>query len=291
MKQILLILSFFIPFIGMSQTQSADSPIQFGVKYNGQKEIYPDYIYLTFVFGQNGGGTYELELYDSGGSFEYETNGSIAWEYTGSNTIEVSATIVGDRYLFNGNILDSNTIYISGWMTLTAEVKRVTQQPQNNYNNVNLTGYYCFWDDYRGKKSEGDNGTLTIVTNPNHYIGVKHKNNTTNISPNRSDHSRWSTRRGAIKVNLPDGVSIGENDEIICWETNGSSTDPDYRSVVLFAWNPSTHTLQCLRTGKRHLNGRTINDWYYFRTTDANAWSKIQPKIMSEIQYCGTRVE
>lgn len=169
--------------------------------------------------------------------------------------------------------------------------KNIKRPVQNNYNNIKLSGYYCFWNDYYGKKSEGDNGTLTVETRTNHYIGVMHKNNITNISPNRYKRIRWSTRRGAIKVNLPKGVAIGQNDKIICWETNGSSSDPDYRVVVLFAWNPSTHTLLCLRTVKRHWNGKTINDWYYFSTTEANVWSKIQPKIMSELPYCGTRIE
>ena len=173
--------------------------------------------------------------------------------------------------------------------------KDAKQPVQNNYDDVKLTGYYYFWDDYSGKASEGNNGTLTVVTRNNHYIGVEHgvDNNfeVTNISPERYNRVRWSTRRGAIKLNLPNGVAIGKNDEVICWELNGSSSDPGYRPVVLFAWDPSTHTLQCLRTVKRHWNGRTINDWYYFRTTDANAWSKIYSKIMSELPYCGTRLE
>lgn len=293
MKQILFILSIFIPFIGMSQTWSTSLPIQYGVKYIGHDVIYTADEYLTIVFEQNGGGTYELHLVyfdDAIDGFEDEAEkGSITWEYTGSNSLKVSIPDgTGKRFFYNGKILDNNTIKLDGWMKLVADVK---QPVQNNYDDVNLLGYYCFWNDYRGKKSEGDNGTLTIETRTNHYIGVMHKNNITNISPNRYKRIRWSTRRGAIKVNLPKGVAIGQNDKIICWETNGSSSDPDYRVVVLFAWNPSTHTLQCLRTVKRHYNGKTINDWYYFNTTEANAWSKIQSKIMSELPHCGTCIE
>jgi len=173
--------------------------------------------------------------------------------------------------------------------TATNENERSTSAP--DYGEIKFSGYTYHWNDFYRKSSESDNGSLTIETSPNHYIGVTHDFTVTNLSPNHKSKVKWSTRNGAIKVSLPKGVRISDNDEIICWEENGSSTYADYREVVLFIWNSSSNNLQCIRTTRRLGQGRILNDVDFFRTTDSSAWFKIKPKILYELPFCGTQIQ
>lgn len=192
----------------------------------------------------------------------------------------------GDYNLYEQSIEEDAFIKFIIYLEAISTKESLISTP--DYGEIKFSGYTYEWSDYYRSSHENDNSSLTVETQPSHYIAVKHGVNVTNLSPNRSG-VKWSTCNGAIKVSLPEGVSISDNDEIICWE-NGSSTDADYRSVVLFIWNSSSKKLQCLRTVRRHWDGRTLNDVFYFRTTDASAWSKIKPKLLHELPFCGTQV-
>lgn len=153
-----------------------------------------------------------------------------------------------------------------------------------------IPGYTYTWDDYRSNGHDRENGSLTIETRSNHYIGVSHNIGVTNISPNRKEKTKWSTRKGAIKISLPKGVSINNSDEIISWELNGNSTDPNFRQQVLFIYTPSTGKIQCINNTRRKWAGRTLNDVNYFRTINASAWPIIKSRIMAHLLYCGNEI-
>lgn len=195
--------------------------------------------------------------------------------------------------LFWCTIDDDPIIKLMKWLTQTA---RPTSSPSSSSVSssatTKLNGYMYSWNDYYGKANEKQNGAFSFRTDPSsHYIEVMFGNHVTNLSPAAYKKVRWSTRRGAIKVSLRGGVKINSDDEIITWEQNGTSSDPDYRKVVTFIWTPTTHQLQCLYTVRRHFNGRTINDYYYFRTTSSDVYSSIKARLMHELPHCGTRIE
>lgn len=160
-------------------------------------------------------------------------------------------------------------------------------QPALN-GDITLHGYTYKWDDYYGNSHERDNGTFTLeYRGKNHYLGANFNKHVTNITGSHKNRNRWTTRYGKIKINLPKGVKVNKNDEIICWEDNDSSGN---KTVVLFIWTPSTNQFQCVKTYDRYWDGRKLHDISYFRTTDATAWSKIQPVLMRELPYCATLV-
>lgn len=165
-----------------------------------------------------------------------------------------------------------------------------TEEPK--YGEIKLNGYFWQWDDYHGKSHDNENGYLKVKTlERNHYTEVGHRNNVTNLTDGAKSKTKWSTRYGAIKVNLPKGVKINSTDEVICWEKNApSSSNPNYRVQVLFAWNSSTNQLQCIRNTRRSWAGRTLNDVYYFRTIDASAWKKIKSMLLHQLPYIATQV-
>ena len=165
-----------------------------------------------------------------------------------------------------------------------------TEEPK--YGEIKLNGYFWKWDDYYGKSRENENGYLRLKTSErNHYTEVAHSINVTNLTDDDKSKTKWSTRYGAIKVNLPKGVKINSTDEVICWERNApSSSNPNYRVQVLFAWNSSTNQLQCIRNTRRSWAGRTLNDVYYFRTIDASAWKKIKSMLLHQLPYIATQV-
>ncbi|MDD6723455.1 MAG: hypothetical protein PUE10_06135 [Bacteroidales bacterium] len=165
-----------------------------------------------------------------------------------------------------------------------------TEEPK--YGEIKLNGYFWKWDDYYGKSRENENGYLRLKTSErNHYTEVAHSINVTNLTDDDKSKTKWSTRYGAIKVNLPKGVKINSTDEVICWEKNAPfSSNPNYRVQVLFAWNSSTNQLQCIRNTRRSWAGRTLNDVYYFRTIDASAWKKIKSMLLHQLPYIATQV-
>ena len=166
--------------------------------------------------------------------------------------------------------------------------KSSTTQAAQPSGDVTLSGYMYNWEDYYNKGSERQNASFSFRTGNNHYIGVKFGSHVTNLSPSRQKRVRWSTRYKAIPVTLPKGVKINRDDDIVCWEQNGTSSDPNYRSVVIFIWSPASRQLQCLYTVRRNF-GRTLNDYYYFRTT-TDAWPGIKATLLKELPYCGTQI-
>ena len=188
------------------------------------------------------------------------------------------------------------------------------QTPKNNnsssestltpkYGKVELRGYAYEreWHNSRGYvANENAKGTLNIRTlQSNHYIEIEHGcrercYSATNLVQKDKYRTNWSTRKGAIKISLPDGVTIGNNDEIICWEHNSDPnnlyTDHPSRGAVMFVYSPSTGKLQCVRTYECERGSRIIENMYYFVTTDASAWSKIKPMLLYNLPFCGNRI-
>lgn len=217
-------------------------------------------------------------------------------------TTPIKSVIVAGTEITIGNGVNTASQFLSMTNALNAKLnlpqifcykpqptsQTTIENPQ--YGDIKFSGYTYKWDDWNGKGHERENGSLTIQTRNSHYIGVHHDNNVTNISPKRKSLVKWSTRKGAINVKLPKGISIDAGDDILCWEQNGSSSDAGYRSTVLFIYKPASDTLHCLRLVKRHWSGRTLNDIHYFRTNDAAAWKQIKPRLMQELPYCGTRI-
>ncbi len=174
---------------------------------------------------------------------------------------------------------------------IIAKANEVIRKPNSNsrpsYGECVFHGYTYEWNDYHGRSHENNNGTLTLETRSSHYIGLKFNYTVTNIVP--KNNVKWSTRKGAINISLPKGVTIASNDEIISWENIGRSNGYDYRSVVLFIWSPATYNLQVVWATRRYWT-RWLNDVYYFRTTDSSVWDKIKPILLQELPYCGSRI-
>lgn len=159
---------------------------------------------------------------------------------------------------------------------------------QLGYGEFKLTGYLYDWNSASGKSREIENGTLTLEFGRNHYIGLEHGNQVTNLSPNRKSISNWSTRKGAIPISLPKGVTISNSDEIICWE----NFYDNYRNVVIFIYSLSSNRLQCFRTSReQYANSSNENiNVYYFSTMNASAWPKLKRTLLHELPYCSTRI-
>lgn len=109
------------------------------------------------------------------------------------------------------------------------------------------------------------------------------------IKPSNKSNINWTTRKGAIRISLPTqtGVSVGNNDEIICWE---DSENPMEIKKTMFIWSQSTGKLQCIQTIEFYFGSRIIENMYYFVTTDASAWSKIKPMLLYNLPFCGNRI-
>lgn len=159
------------------------------------------------------------------------------------------------------------------------------------YGEYKFNGYTWEWNDFYSKSHDRQNGQLTIELKSSHYIGVEHNNDITNISSSRKKRTRWATRKGAIKADLVNGLKIDTADEIIMYEVNGSSNDPNYRVVVSFIWKPTENTFYCIRNSRRRLYGKTINNIYYFRSSDSSIWPKIKEALLYELPNCGTRID
>lgn len=109
------------------------------------------------------------------------------------------------------------------------------------------------------------------------------------IKPSNKSNINWTTRKGAISISLPTqtGVSVGNNDEIICWE---DSENPLEIKKTMFIWSQSTGKLQCIQTIEFNFGSRIIENMYYFVTTDTSAWSKIRPMLLYNLPFCGNRI-
>lgn len=211
-------------------------------------------------------------------------------EFIGIKPPSTTSYSADDIYVLDFNGLTPNPK--TSFNKIIAKAKsELNSTSKATYGKIEFNGYTWEWDDYAGRSHDIQNGTLGIETKASHSVAVQYNSLVSYLSPAYKDKEkvRWTTRKGAINISLPNSVKINNDDEIICWEQNGSSDDPNYRTVTMFIWSPSTSQLQCVRTTRRTW-GRTLNDIYYFRTFDSSAWSKIKPKLLQELPYCGTQV-
>lgn len=203
-------------------------------------------------------------------------------------------------------VLAESYFWNDAFIQFMNDISNKKQMPKNNntstksstapkYGKVELPGYVYERTGYDSVVNEDAKGRLRVETTQTHYIEIGFGQYiVTNLAQTRKYRTNWSTRKGAIKISLPDGVTIGNNDEIICWECNSDPNDPytDHpsRGAVMFVYSPSTGKLQCVRTYESKWGSRIVENMYYFVTTDASAWSKIKPMLLHNLPFCGNRI-
>lgn len=203
----------------------------------------------------------------------------------------------------------STTVENDPLIKFMRSISNKKQSPKNNntstksstapkYGKVELPGYVYEREGYDSVVNEDANGILRVETTQTHYIeirfGCRERWLATNLAQTSKYRTNWSTRKGVIKISLPAGVTIGNNDEIICWECNSDPnnpyTDHPSRGAVMFVYSPSTGKLQCVKTYESKWGSHIVEDMYYFVTTDASAWSKIKPMLLYNLPFCGNRI-
>ena len=203
-------------------------------------------------------------------------------------------------------VLAESYFWNDAFIQFMNDISNKKQMPKNNnpsikssptpkYGEIKLSGhnYMRAWNvdsqSYMVVEPVDGAHPFCVKTGSDNHIYILNGCIGSTIKPSNKSNISWTTRKGAIRISLPTqtGVSVGNNDEIICWE---DSETPREIKKTMFIWSQSTGKLQCIQTFEFDLGSRIIENMYYFVTTDASAWSKIKPMLLHNLPFCGNRI-